>query len=195
MNAHRLVIVAGLIAVGLVGCDEKKPTVEGAAAPAPQTETASKVAAAAGEAAAKTAEAAKEAAAKGAEAVKEAAKEAVTKTTEVAKEAATQAGEAAKAAWESAKSAFVADFTKSFEGFQIKEADLEKRVDALPALVKAPAQKLLADVKAKIGEGQHLVDQLRAAGESEWKALSDKISAMIPSINDGLAKVSGMLPK
>jgi hypothetical protein len=200
MNAHRLVIVAGLVAFGLMGCEDKKPTVDAPqgtpqAAPSSHSEAASKAAAAAGEAAAKTAEVAKEAAAKTAEVVKDAAKEAADKGAQVAKEAAAQAGEAAKAAWESAKSAFVTDFTKSFDGFKAQEADLEKRIDALPALVKGPAQKLLADVKAKIGDGQQLIDKLRAAGETEWKALADKISAMIPSINDGLAKASSMIPK
>ena len=167
MKTNLLIVAAGALALSLGACEKKEEAPKGA------LDNATK-------AAATGADAVKDAAAKGAEAVKD---------------AGTKGAEAVAGAWEAAKTAFAGDNTKTFDGFKTQVADLSKKVEALPAIAKEPAKKVLDEVNAKIGEGEKLLASLKGAGESDWKAISTKVSDLIPGIKSGLEKLTGMLPK
>jgi uncharacterized lipoprotein YehR (DUF1307 family) len=178
MKTNLLIVAAGALALSLGACEKKEEAPKGA------LDNATK-------AAATGADAVKDAAAKGADAVKDAA----AKGAEAVKDAGTKGAEAVAGAWEAAKTAFTGDNTKTFDGFKTQVADLSKKVEALPAIAKEPAKKVLDEVNAKIGEGEKLLASLKGAGESDWKAISTKVSDLIPGIKSGLEKLTGMLPK
>ena len=125
--------------------------------------------------------------------------DAASKGADAVKDAATKGADAVKgaaaSAWETAKTAFVGDNSKMFDGFKTQVADLGKKVEALPAVAKEPAKKVLDEVAAKVGEGEKLLASLKGAGENDWKAISAKVSDLIPGIKSGLEKLTGMLPK
>lgn len=125
--------------------------------------------------------------------------DAASKGADAVKDAATKGADAVKgaaaSAWETAKTAFVGDNSKMFDGFKTQVADLGKKVEALPAVAKEPAKKVLDEVAAKVGEGEKLLASLKGAGENDWKAISAKVGDLVPSIKSGLEKLTGMLPK
>lgn len=178
MKTNLLIVAAGALVLSLGACEKKEEPAKDGVDSATKAVTGG-------------ADAVKDAAAKGADAVKDAA----SKGAEAAKDAGAKVADAAAGAWEAAKNAFAGDNTKTFEGFKTQVADLGKKVEALPAIAKEPAKKVLDEVNAKIGEGEKLLASLKGAGESDWKAISTKVSDLIPGIKSGLEKLTGMLPK
>jgi hypothetical protein len=175
MKTRLMIVAAGALALSLGACEKKEEPVKGELDSATKATT---------DAASKGADAVKDAATKGADAVKDAA----TKGADAVKGA-------AASAWETAKTAFVGDNSKMFDGFKTQVADLGKKVEALPAVAKEPAKKVLDEVAAKVGEGEKLLASLKGAGENDWKAISAKVGDLVPSIKSGLEKLTGMLPK
>ncbi len=189
MNAKLLIVVASTLALGLGACEEKK---EGAAGMLDNAAKATnKAMDATKDAAAKGTEAVKDAAAKGTEAVKDAA----TKGTEAVKETAAKADEMAAANWEAAKKTMIGENTATFGDFNKQIADLSKKVEAAPAAVKTPATTLMGTIKGQIAEGETLLKGLTGSGQNDYKAMADKLGALVPQIKDGLSKLTAMFPK
>jgi|GEM_PF-3429349 len=196
MNTKLALVLAGAVAFSMASCEKKED-----AAPNVVNKTkdaADRAAAATKDAANKGVDAVKDAAAKGTDSVKDAA----AKGTDAVKDAAAKGADtidktkdSAANSWETTRNTFTTESTKVFEGFTAQVSDLSKRTDALTGETKDAAKKTLVDVTTKITEGQALFTSLKSADATTWKPMSDKVSALITQIRDGLAKVTAMLPK
>jgi len=199
MKTKLFIALTGALALGLTAC-EKKDEVSG------MVDTAKKAAGNAADAtkdaANKAADATKDAATKAADATTKAAdatKDAAIKTADATKDAATKAADAAGStaanAWETLKSATMGDQSKVITGFESQIDGLAKKIDTVPAPLKDQARSLLDGVRAQVNEADKLIGSLKGAGQSEWKGISDKATALFPQIKSGLEKITAMLPK
>ena len=175
MNRSVIAAMAGVAFLSIAACEEKKePTAP--AVPAGKADAAAPATSIPGKA-------------------MEAAKDVTNKAAEAGKEAAAKGAEAVKSTWEATKSAFITDGAKAFEGYKTQFADLGKKVEALPAPVKDTAKKIYDEVGAKITEGDKILTSLKGSGEADWKSVSEKFSTLLPSIKDGLSKLTGLISK
>ncbi len=179
MNRSMIAALAGVAFLSIAACEEKKepaPADTKSAAPAPKTDAAAPASSVPGKA-------------------MDAAKDLTNKAGEAAKDAAAKGAEAVKSTWEATKTAFITDGTKTFEGYKTQFADLGKKVEALPAPVKDTAKKIYDEVGAKITEGEKMLTSLKGSSEADWKGVTEKFSALLPSIKDGLSKLTGLISK
>lgn len=181
----KLLCVAALIALPVVGCEKKAED-----AGTKVTGAIGDAAKAAGDTASKAADATKDAASKAVDATKDAA----AKGAEVVKDAGKQAAASAAAATAEVKTKFIDEMTKSFDGLKTQITDTVKKVDGNPAL-KTTLQPMVDGVNKKLGEVDGMLKGLKDVGLSEWTSKSGEFSKAFDGLKTMANELMSKLPK
>jgi hypothetical protein len=179
-------LVAGSL---LVACEEKKDAPKAAETGKSAVDSMKDSAGKAVDAGAKAVMDAKDSTVKAAEE----AKDAVVKTAEEVKDSASKAADEVKKdvvdAGKAAEEGVMSDLKKQIDAFQPQIDGIRKQVDALPELVKKPAQDALASAEKTYGDIKTSFDSLGKAPVDQFTKLSGDLGNQIKSLSDQLKKI------
>lgn len=184
-NVLMAVALAGALVA--VGC-EKKESESGKAADAAK-ETGTSATKGLTDAAGKAVEGAKDAGAK----VVEGAKDAGAKVVEGTKDAATKAADAGKAAVDDAaakaKDGILAEMKTKVDAIQGQLDGVKKQIDALPELVRKPAQDAFSGCEKKYTDLKASFANLQKAAGDEFKKLSGEVGSQATALSEEIGKI------